>query len=68
MELEQEQVTDAPGTVDPYIDPTTAIRAIGNAGMDIPDATVQNMKDDGIAEHSANQDEDIEYEIIIGPN
>ena len=42
-----------------------AIHAIDNIDIDLLDAMVQGMDEDGMAEHSANQDQDIEYEIII---
>ena len=52
-------------TVDPDTYPPTAIFAIENADFELQDATVQDMDENGMAEYSANQDQDMECGIII---
>ena len=65
MELKREHVTDTLDTIDPGMDPTMTMRAIENAEFDTPDVTEQDSHENRMSEHPGNQDQDMEYEIII---
>ena len=68
VELKQEKVTNALDTIDPDIDPIAATRAMEDAEFDIPDVKPQDSQVNGTSEPQQNQDQDIEYKIIIEHN
>ena len=68
VELKQEQVTDVLDTTDPDTDPMASARAIENEYFDIPDMTSQCSQGNRTSEPQQNQDQDIEYNIIIENN
>ena len=67
-ELEREQATDALDTTDPDTDLLAAARAIENTEFDVPNVMPQDSQRYGTSEPQQNQDQNIEYEIIIEHN